>query len=248
MVKRPVVPKMRGVDGLLTMDRAAQNDSPPSDRMALAEIIDRPMDTRQLNLAHVESLAESIAALGLIQPIAVDKLGRLLAGGHRRAAIAYLQEKNPDAFTEHFESGVPVRRYDFDAAQDADLALAIEATENEKRRDYTAAEVRDLADRLKAAGYHHTKGRAKTGDKPLLPSLAVIVGKSERQINRYLAAEPPQKSRTADVLLGEKYLKQAILALQQYEKTAPKSLRKSKLLKDLPTIIDSLRQAIDDHV
>ncbi len=69
---------MRGVDSLLTLDVAATNENQLSFLMALDEIIDRPLDTRQLNLAHMESLAESIAVLGLIQPIAIDSQGRLL--------------------------------------------------------------------------------------------------------------------------------------------------------------------------
>lgn len=216
MSKRPILARMRGVDELITMDLAAQSEKKASNLIPLTEIIDRSVDTRPLNLAHVESLTESIAAIGLIQPIAVDNQGRLLAGGHRRAAIARLQQINPAAFTRHFSGGVTIRRYDFDALQDADLALAIEASENEKRRDYTPAEVRDLAERLKAAGYHHTKGRVKTGDKPLLPSLATIVGKSERQIKRYLADEPEEKLNGTCVPFSQKCLKQAISSLQQY--------------------------------
>jgi ParB family transcriptional regulator, chromosome partitioning protein len=244
MSKRPVLPKMRGVENLLSFDPTAANK--PADFLALDEIIDRPMDTRSLNPAHVNALADSIAALGLIQPIAVDKSGQLLAGGHRLAAITQLQTTNPTAFAEHFSEGIPVRRYDFAAMDDPDLAMAIEATENEKRRDYTAQEVRGLADRLKAAGYHHTKGRAKTGDKSLIPSLAVIVGKSERQINRYLAPEPPPKLNTTHVAFSEKYLKQAIIALQQYEKTAPDSPKKQKLLVELAGVISKLEEAINN--
>jgi ParB family transcriptional regulator, chromosome partitioning protein len=243
MPKRPELPKMRGVDNLLSFDPTAA--SKPADFLALDEIIDRPMDTRSLNAIHVNALADSIAALGLIQPIAVDNNGQLLAGGHRLAAITQLRTTNPAAFAEHFSGGIPVRRYDFVAIDDPDLALAIEATENEKRRDYTAQEVRSLADRLKAAGYHHTKGRAKTGNKSLIPSLAVIVGKSERQINRYLAPQPPAKLNTTHVAFSEKYLKQAITALQQYEKTVPDSPKKQKLLVKLPSIIANLKQAIE---
>jgi ParB family transcriptional regulator, chromosome partitioning protein len=245
MSKRPTLPKMRGVDSLLTIDVTATTENQSSSLMALAEIIDRPLDTRPLNQAHVESLTASIAVLGLIQPIAVDAQGQLLAGGHRRAAIAHLQATAPATFAKHFSEGVPVRRYDFNALEDPNLALAIEASENEKRRDYTAAEVRDLADRLKDAGYHHTKGRAKAGDKALIPSLAIIVGKSERQINRYLAAEPPTELNTTPVAFSEKYLKQAISALRQYEETVPNSPKKRKLLKELPTIIANLEQAIE---
>jgi ParB family transcriptional regulator, chromosome partitioning protein len=163
----------------------------------LEEITDRPGgDTRSLNQPHVEALAESIAAVGLIQPIAVDIKGNLLAGGHRRAAIFHLSVFNPEAFDTHFSQGVPIRRYDFDASQDTEMALAIEATENEKRRDYTPEEVKDLAERLKLAGYNYTSGRPKKGQKSLIPSLSVIVGKSDKTIRRYLedAPQPQQKS------------------------------------------------------
>jgi ParB family transcriptional regulator, chromosome partitioning protein len=161
----------------------------------LEEITDRPGgDTRPLNQPHVEALAESIAAVGLIQPIAVDIKGNLLAGGHRRAAIYHLSVFDPEAFNNHFGSGIPIRRYDFDASQDTEMALAIEATENEKRRDYTPEEVKDLADRLKLAGYNYTSGRPKKGQKSLIPSLSVIVGKSDKTIRRYLESVPQEKS------------------------------------------------------
>jgi ParB family transcriptional regulator, chromosome partitioning protein len=168
--------------------------------LPLDQITDRPGgDTRPLNQSHVEALAESIAAVGLIQPIAVDNLGRLLAGGHRRAAIAYLQTSNAAAFSKWFAPGVPVHRFDFDASQDEGRALAIEATENEKRRDYTPGEVRELADRLVAAGYRNIKGKPKTGQKAVAPTLAIIVGKSQRTIERYLA-KPDNNKPTDDGL------------------------------------------------
>jgi ParB family transcriptional regulator, chromosome partitioning protein len=158
--------------------------------LPLNQITDRSGgDTRPLNPSHVEALAESIAAVGLIQPIAVDSQGRLLAGGHRRAAIVQLQSTNPIAFSQWFGAGVPVHRFDFDASQDEARALAIEASENEKRRDYTPGEVRELADRLVAAGYRRIEGRPKKGEKALAPTLAVIVGKSQRTIERYLTNE-----------------------------------------------------------
>jgi ParB family transcriptional regulator, chromosome partitioning protein len=159
-----------------------------STTLLLSEITDRPSgDTRTLKQSHVEALSESIAAVGLIQPIAVDNKGRLLAGGHRRAAIYHLKESNPEAFNKHFSVGIPIRQYDFDATQDAEMALAIEATENEKRRDYTPAEVRELANRLKAAGYQFQQGGQKKGAKGVAPTLAIIVGKSQRTIERYLS-------------------------------------------------------------
>lgn len=171
------------------------NVPPQESTLPLTQITDRPGgDTRPLNPAHIEALAESIAAVGLIQPIAVDNQGRLLAGGHRRAAIGHLQSTKPTAFSQWFGAGVPVHRFDFDAAHDEARALAIEASENEKRRDYTPGEVRELADRLVAAGYRHTQGRPQKGQKGLVPSLAVIVGKSEKTIRRYLEEPTPEKT------------------------------------------------------
>jgi ParB family transcriptional regulator, chromosome partitioning protein len=172
----------------------AQHQPKVTATLPLEQITERPGgDTRPLTQSHVESLAESIAAVGLIQPIAVDGQGRLLAGGHRLAAIEYLQATDQDSFNQWFSQGVPIRQYGFDAEQEPELALAIEATENEKRRDYTPVEVRELADRLKSAGYNYTSGRPAKGQKSLIPSLSVIVGKSDKTIRRYLS-DPQQKS------------------------------------------------------
>jgi ParB family transcriptional regulator, chromosome partitioning protein len=169
-------------------------------RLPLHQISDRSGgDTRPLNQAHIEALAESIAAVGLIQPIAIDSQGRLLAGGHRRAAIAHLQETNPNAFFEWFERGIPVHRFDFDASQDEGRALAIEVSENERRRDYSAVEVRALADRLVEAGYTNQRGGVKKGTKAIGPSLEVITGKSRRTIERYLSKpSKPELNPTGD--------------------------------------------------
>lgn len=59
--------------------------------LAITEIKDRASgNTRDLNLPHLVTLAESIQAVGLIEPLAVDKENRLLAGGHRLAALRLL--------------------------------------------------------------------------------------------------------------------------------------------------------------
>jgi ParB family transcriptional regulator, chromosome partitioning protein len=168
--------------------------------LPLDKITDRPGDdTRPLNQAHVEALAESIAVVGLIQPIAVDSQGRLLAGGHRRAAIVHLQMNNPTAFSQWFGGGIPIHRFDFDASQDERRALEIEASENEKRRDYTPDEVRRLADRLVEAGYTNQRGGVKKGTKAIGPSLEVITGKSRRTIERYLSKpSKPELNPTGD--------------------------------------------------
>ena len=47
-------------------------------------------DTRNLNSVHVARLAESMANVGLIEPIVVDNKNRLLAGGHRLKACQLL--------------------------------------------------------------------------------------------------------------------------------------------------------------
>ena len=50
----------------------------------------RDADTRPLNAKHVLDLAESIAVLGLLEPLVIDREGYLLAGGHRLAALRLL--------------------------------------------------------------------------------------------------------------------------------------------------------------
>lgn len=212
------------------VDQPAINNT--SINIPLEEINDRPGgDTRSLNQPHVEALAESIAVFGLIQPIAVDIKGNLLAGGHRRAAIYHLSVFNPEAFNTHFSLGIPIRRYDFDASQDTERALAIEATENEKRRDYTPEEVKDLAERLKLAGYNYTSGRPKKGQKSLIPSLSVIVGKSDKTIRRYLEDAPQEKSGHVTGFL-------------EASKSTTKSLQRLIAISDLPDDVKELAEKL----
>jgi ParB family chromosome partitioning protein len=165
----------------------AELEQSRSSVLPLGKILDRTSDTRGLSSQHVTDLAESIAVLGLLEPLVVDRRGRLLAGGHRKAAVFVLKEANPDAYAKHFSNDlVPVRVVDFDAEENPDLALQVEVTENEKRRDYTPVEVRRLAERLRDAGYAEVKGRPAKGEKALRPALEVIIGKSIRTVRRYL--------------------------------------------------------------
>ncbi|PSB14733.1 chromosome partitioning protein ParB [Phormidesmis priestleyi ULC007] len=155
--------------------------------LPLGKILDRTSDTRELSNQHVSDLAESIAVLGLLEPLVVDRRGRLLAGGHRKAAVFVLKEADPTAYAKQFSNDlVPVRVVDFDAEENPDLALQVEVTENEKRRDYTPGEVRALAERLRDSGYADVKGRPAKGEKALRPALEVIIGKSIRTVRRYL--------------------------------------------------------------
>ena len=126
------------------------------------QIKNRQNDTRPLNQKHVISLAESIAVLGLLEPLVVDQRHRLLAGSHRLAAIKFLRESNKQAYEKAFPNDqIPVRIMLFDAVEEPELALQCEIAENEHRRDYTPAEVRQLADRLRTVGYSDERGRPR---------------------------------------------------------------------------------------
>ena len=205
----------------------------------LEHIKDRPHgDTRSLNEDHVKELAESIGAVGLIQPLAVDSEGHLLAGGHRRAALLLLRQERSQRFEELFPTGVPVRVFDFSAEAEADQAIAIEAAENEKRLDYTPAEVRDLADRLIEAGYREIEGRPKKGQKALTPALMTIVGKSRRTVQRYLKSDTEKTAPSDAVSPKQKAINRTLKALEGLEAVdlEPKIAKvASKLMKMLET-------------
>jgi ParB family transcriptional regulator, chromosome partitioning protein len=183
------------IDETITLADLTSRDTPLPALMKFSDILDRQVDTRPLDPHHVDQLAESIAVLGLLEPLVVDLNGILLAGGHRKAAIAQVQAQNPTAYTFQFPNQMtPVRVMPFDSKSDPDLALQIEVSENEKRRDYTPAEIRLLAERLKESGYTDAPGRPAKGEKRLRPAIEVIVGKSLRQVRRILNEET--KTRT----------------------------------------------------
>ncbi|NJN49650.1 MAG: ParB N-terminal domain-containing protein [Alkalinema sp. RL_2_19] len=165
----------------------------------LSKIQHRIKNTRELDTEHVAELATSIAVLGLIEPLAIDSNGRLLAGGHRLEAIRQLESEDAAIFQQHFPGGmVPARIFEFDADEDVDRAFQIEVAENEKRRDYTRDEVRAIADRLKSAGFMELKGRPKEGQKALMPALSVVVGKSIRRVRQYLNEPEASSEKTVD--------------------------------------------------
>lgn len=211
--------------------------------LPLDRIKDREINTRTLNQQHVQSLKESISALGLIEPLAVDQEKVLLAGGHRIAAITLLQETEPHTFKQHFPgSAIPVRVMPFIAAKEPDKALRIEVAENEYRRDYTPAEVRKIAERLIQAGYKDVKGRPKKGEKVLMPALSTVVGKNRRTIQRYLHGDTT-KNRT-DVHL---FLKKAKKALEKWDEKAQKKSSQSKQLSEqLPDIIKMIDAVVGE--
>jgi ParB family chromosome partitioning protein len=219
--------------------------------LPLEQIADRPgADTRPLNQKHVEALADSIAVLGLIEPLAVDQGGRLLAGGHRKAAIVLLQTSNSDAFEQNFPGGkIPVRVMPFDAEQQPDLALQIEVAENEQRRDYTTAEVRGIVDRLQSAGYVRKQGTLRKGEKPLIPALAAVIGKSYRSAQRYLAsAEEPIDTPVVQSSGNEK-LERSLKILQRWQQQHSESptAEEADLLKLLPNVEKAIVRVLESE-
>ncbi|MBW4523388.1 MAG: ParB/RepB/Spo0J family partition protein [Scytolyngbya sp. HA4215-MV1] len=258
MVKRPRVTgkpslppeadrwaKQAGIDPELA--RIQQQAS--ASKLPLESIKDRfGNDTRQLNQDHVAALAESIAVLGLIEPLAIDSKNRLLAGSHRRAAIALVKQNSPDEFDLQFPGGlVPVLTMPFDSETDPGLALAIETAENAQRKDYTESEVRALAERLKDAGYVSKRGKPAPGDKLLIPTLAAAIGKHRRTVERYL-----EDSNATDVAITEKKkghqsLKAAHRALQKWQQVEPSNQKEESLAKKLPSIIKLIENILEEN-
>ena len=155
------------------------------------------LDTREPTPAAVTDMVESVAALGLLEPLVVDRKTRLLAGKTRLLALRRLAAGDPTRWER-----VPVRRLDLDAEAEPERALAVEVAENEHRKDYTPAEIKALAERLKAAGLHSGKGRPRKGKRALLPALGAVVGKSKRQLLRILEPERPKPEKvTHDTFL-----------------------------------------------
>jgi ParB family chromosome partitioning protein len=192
-------------------------------------------DTRPARLADVVTLAESIAAVGLVQALTVDRNHRLVAGLHRLAACRLLCFVKPEAravFLSSLEGWGKVNREeiltraqalpisadlpeplraekvpcrvlsDLDAEADPGAALAAEAAENTARRDYTAAEVAAVADRLRKAGYRDKPGRPRSGERALRPALALVLGVDVSTIRRHLNApeKPAHMSEFSEIV------------------------------------------------
>jgi ParB family transcriptional regulator, chromosome partitioning protein len=221
--------------------------------MPLAKILDRATDTRDVKPEHVQELIESISILGLLEPLVVDIRGRLLAGAHRRSAITIIKEEDLESYTRLFPDDlVPVRVMDFDAEQDPNLALQIEISENEKRRDYTPSEVRSLAEKLKEAGYEDVKGRPARGERALRPALEVIIGKSIRTIRRYLNTTS-EKSVT-DVRLSQVEnetiaLKRLRTELTRWQRSCPEPHTEelTAMDKDISKLIRRVNRVLTDR-
>lgn len=215
--------------------------------LPLAQIETRQQDTRPLNAKHVEVLAESIAVLGLIEPLVIDNQGRLVAGGHRLAAINHLKETRRDKYQEKFPSElIPIRRLPFNADDDPELALQIEVAENEQRRDYTSTEVKAIAARLRDSGYADVKGRPKKGQKALMPALSVVVGKHLRTIQRYLSDEEPEEKATEKSTTRVVLLKQALSRLNKWQQEKPQTPAEKDLAEKLPDLLHLIEKVLEN--
>ena len=156
--------------------------------LSLDEVQDRAHDSREVNQEHVLELVESISAVGLIVPITLDQNRVLLAGAHRLNALRHIHTHQSKRFKELFPQGkIPAYLMSLNQSQDRFQALRVEIEENEKRRDYTPQEVREVAQQLIDEGYVQQRGRPREGQKPLIPALELIFGKSKATIKRYLA-------------------------------------------------------------
>ncbi|OLP20098.1 chromosome partitioning protein ParB [Leptolyngbya sp. 'hensonii'] len=224
-------------------------------KLPLDQIRARETDTRPLDPQHVAALAESIAALGLIEPLVVDTKGVLLAGGHRLAALQALQETNPEVYNQQFSDGqIQVHMLAFDAEQDPERALQVELAENEKRVNYTRDQIERLAERLRSLNYRDVRGRPKEGEKALGPALAVAIGVSARYVRKVLSEQKQdgqdQKNRNSVPIFQKlKLLKKIEAALEELSELpeSEQSGRSEKaLLKALPAFLSNVKASAKD--
>lgn len=207
-----------------TVEEKSERDRSQRTTFLLNRIEKRYQDTRPVQESHVKELVNSIAALGLIEPLVIDQKGRLLAGAHRLAAISLLKETSPEIYEQHFSGNqVPVRMMPFDADVDQQMALQVELAENEKRVNYSRDQIQQLAERLRALDYRDTKGRPKQGEKALGPALAVAIGVSTRYVRKVLSEQskttaktPPKNRNSVPILNKAKSLKRIQKSLQAF--------------------------------
>jgi len=272
--RRPLAP-VTAPASALPMTRDAElldqiKHEQPTGWRDLSALRPHPSPSRALDPRHVLDMARSIAALGLIHPLAVDLDDVVLAGAHRLAALRLLSA-SPDARADalyglcaHASTAtldalaptvttlphpvpavsfvaVPVRIMPLRLSASPDEAWRVEVAENERRRDYKASEVRVIAARLKAQGYHLSKGPA--GGRPLaLPVLTALVGRSERQVRRMLADDG--ENRTDDRSQFEADRLCAAKALEKFRRRYGGGLTAAqvKALRQTLDVLDALAQ------
>lgn len=225
-------------------------------KLPLKQIKSRKTDTRPLDASHVSNLAESIAALGLIEPLVVDSKGILLAGGHRLAALQLLQEANADLFEQQFPDGqIQVHMLNFEASREPERALQVELAENEKRVNYTREQIERLAERLRSLNYRDVRGRPKEGEKALGPALAVAIGVSTRYVRKILSeqrvVEASDENRNSVPIFQQRLrlLKKLEVALEELEilpESEPVTRAERALNKAIPGFLKSVKANLNE--
>jgi ParB family chromosome partitioning protein len=246
-------------DAIYEQDQAAASQS-EVDRiqrinLPLSRISPRTEDTRPLRDSHVQDLAESIGALGLIEPLVVDTKGKLLAGGHRLAAIQLLKETNSELYQQQFPDDlVPVRIMPFDAEAEPERSLQVELAENEKRVNYSRDQIEQLAERLRSLNYRDIPGRPKEGEKALGPALAVAIGVSARYVRKVLAEQQDNQYKNTRNLVPNfpklKALRKLEAALEELislpESEQPTSAEQS-LYKAMPAFLKKVKASLEQE-
>ena len=266
--------------GLSSQDQDLERrdrELPPSSarELALREIASRPSgDTRVINPLHTLELALSIEALGLIEPLVVDRDLHLLAGGHRLTALHLLSAlgrastlealRSSEALLssqrERFEEliaqlpdkttlntrAIPVRVFDFSAREETAKALEVETSENTLRRDYTSRELLELYERLLSMGYEDVRGRPSSRQRPVKPALALIIGQSLRTVQRKLKSAQDDAQR--DVLAQEtEQLKGAIhRLLKRVSNSSDEARAQLRARPEMRGMIEELCDALRD--
>lgn len=101
-------------------------------RRPLKNIRPRPAGaTRTLDPYHVLDLADSIATLGLLQPIAIDKNNNLVAGEHRLEACRLLDIKEPEARKSHWIQLLSSTDKAIKKSDEVDISQRLEKLDNE---------------------------------------------------------------------------------------------------------------------
>jgi len=246
-------------DAIHEQDQAAaaksEQERSQKTKLPLSQIRARETDTRPLDPQHVTNLAESIAALGLIEPLVVDVKGVLLAGGHRLAALHALQETNLEIYDQQFPDGqIQVHMLGFDADQEPERALQVELAENEKRVNYTRDQIERLAERLRSLNYREIRGRPKEGEKALGPALAVAIGVSARYVRKVLSEQRQEgrdeKNRNSVPIIQKlrllKKIEAALNELSELPESEQIGRSESALIKALPAFLANVKGSVKD--
>lgn len=170
------------------LDQAPVPAPATSVMIALDDILERDLYTRHVHEDHVDHLVESIAAIGLEQPLVLITGNELVAGRHRYRALVKLRAQDRERFDHLFPGGaVPAQVFDLGPRPDPQDILALEVTENSARRDYTKEEMAVAVEALRSRGYSCKRGRPGKDDLPLVPALKKIFGMSNATVHRALS-------------------------------------------------------------